>query len=773
MKRTFADIRPVRKHRKVEPIQLKKKSRVAGSRFTGEDWSLKLRPKLNLGFLKNWKAKVKAIIPKRNAVPKILRRVPYGALRRRERKHFFKAWGIRQKSITEERLKKIAELRQQKLKKKPLKKRSHFFQKLRHQSLDFWAGVKNLSQEERIGFHKKKVQKRWYQRWWFNFIVIGFFLGLAIIMTYPLIKWFTNGIPGDNGDGGLFLWDSWWVKHALLDLHQSPFYTDLIAFPHRVDLTFHTLALFNSLVSIPLQLIFGIVPAFNIIFLAGFVLTGWGTYLLIRYLTKSTLGGLIGGVMLAFAPYVMVRSLGHFNLSTIWPIPFFLYFLMKMLYGRGWHNAILAGLFVGILCLNELQYAVMIALFGLLIYIVYLIAEFKRVFLSTFLIKTVIMVLVALIVFSPLLIPALKNYQANRLEKIELGRYKIYSADLVRFVIPSHLSTFFGDYANKVKTVIPGGGTEGTVFFGYTVLALLIIAIIFAFVMFQLRKHRKLKEDDSKMRIWSWIVPAIVFFVFSLGPILYVAGQDSFQVSNLKFRIALPFIVIYQLPFIGDLRAPSRFSIFTMVCLVIIAGIALARIFHLVYRIKWRWLKYPLIGIIFLLFLSAVFGEFLSIPFPINNATVPKIYAQIRKDSNDCTILDLPCGFSSGYYGFGHYHSIMQSYQREHGKKLISFSISRFPQWKAGMYLKMPGLAYLIDYKRPVSVAEDFDRRKIQQSLRALNLRYVVLHKKYFNPIIQEKLKLYLTKVVGLDQFYEDQDTIGFIFNREYLPQVE
>ncbi len=752
MQRTFTDIRPVQKHQKHHTASI---SHLPSSK----SGSLKSRPKIKSGFFKNLRFRAREIFAQKIKEPKISRRAS---------KNFFQAWGIKRRSITAERIKKNKAIKSQ----KSAKKRSGFFQKLRHQSADFWAGVKNLNQRDRIGFHQQKVKKVWHQRWWFNFIVIGFFIGVALVMTYPLITHFRTSIPGDGGDNGLFLWDSFWVKHALVDLHQSPFYTDLIAFPHRVDLTFHTLALFNSVASVPFQLIFGLIPAFNLIFLAGFVLTGWGTYLLIKFLTKNILAGLISGVMLAFAPYVMVRSLGHFNLSTIWPIPFFLFFLMRMLYKKGWHNAILAGLFAGILCLNELQYAVLIVFFSLLIYIVYLIAEAKRFLISTFLIKSVIMILVALIVFSPLLIPALKGYQENQLEKISLDRYQQYSADLVRFVVPSHLSTFFGDWAYKVKSVVAGGGTEGTVFLGYTVLALVLSAIIFAAVLFQLRKHKKIKKDDGKMRIWTWFSIAVVFLILAMGPILHFWGKTEFQVSNIHFKVPLPFVAIYQIPFIGDLRAPSRFSIFAMVCLVVIAGIALAQIFRFIGKIKWKWLKGLITGIIFLLFFGAVFGEFLSTPLRMENAVAPKIYDQIKKDPADCTILDLPCGFATGYYGFGNYHGIEQSYQSVHGKKLVSALISRFPAKEARKYLTLPGLHYLVNYQEKVTTAPNFNRRKIQQTFRSLNVKYIVLHKKYFGPLMEERLKLYLTKVAGLSQFYEDNDTIGYVLNRDYLPQI-
>ncbi len=649
-----------------------------------------------------------------------------------------------------------------------------FLAGVKSQGTDFWEGVKKLDKRELFGFKShslKNKDQKWYQRWWFNFFVIGFFVVLAIIMTYPLIKNFTTAIPGDGGDGGIFLWDMWWVKHAIFDLHQDPFFTDLLAAPHRVDLTFHTLALTNSLMSIPFQSLFGIIAAFNLVFLGGFVLTGWGTYLLVRYLTKSAIAGIVSGTMLAFAPYVMVRSLGHFNLSTIWPIPFFILFLVKMLYEKKWYPAIFAGIFAGLLCLNSLQYAVLLGAFVILVYLFYLIAEPKRFLVSTFLVKSILMVLVATFVFSPLLFPALMNYQENRLEKITLGRYIIYSADLARFVVPSFLSTFFGEYAGKIKSVIPRGKTEGTVFLGYTTLFLSIIATVFSAAYFKLKKIKQSK-NGGRMRIWHWLVIGFIFLILSLGPFLHIAGVKDFKVNNLHFDIALPFIAIYNLPFLGDLRAPSRFSIFAMIMFVITAGIGLGYIINLISKIKSKWFKLTAKGMIGTIFLGLVVAESITVPMPIADATVPPIYEEIKKDPEDCVVLDLPCGWSTGYYGVGKPRGMVQTYQRVHQKKLISGFISRFPRHKVSKYLGMPGLRFLINPYDPDLIERSFNIEKIDQKFQELNIKYLIMHKKYYNQGVEDRLDIYIKYTIRAKVFYEDADIKAYRIDREHLPRT-
>jgi hypothetical protein len=47
---------------------------------------------------------------------------------------------------------------------------------------------------------------------------------LTVLMTWPLATVFTTRLP-DGTDGWQYLWNLWWMKTALVDLHTSPFHT--------------------------------------------------------------------------------------------------------------------------------------------------------------------------------------------------------------------------------------------------------------------------------------------------------------------------------------------------------------------------------------------------------------------------------------------------------------------------------------------------------------------------------------------------------------------
>src|SRR5262245_29377866 len=47
---------------------------------------------------------------------------------------------------------------------------------------------------------------------------------LAVIYARSVLLHLGDGVIGGNGDGFENLWNNWWVKTSLLDLHQSPFF---------------------------------------------------------------------------------------------------------------------------------------------------------------------------------------------------------------------------------------------------------------------------------------------------------------------------------------------------------------------------------------------------------------------------------------------------------------------------------------------------------------------------------------------------------------------
>ena len=90
----------------------------------------------------------------------------------------------------------------------------------------------------------------------------------------------------DLGDGLQNLWNLWWFREALVHLHQSPWFTQVIHFPYGTTLVAHTFNPFNGLLAVILRPLFSLPTTYNLIVLFSFVMTGWGGLILSHLKSK-------------------------------------------------------------------------------------------------------------------------------------------------------------------------------------------------------------------------------------------------------------------------------------------------------------------------------------------------------------------------------------------------------------------------------------------------------------------------------------------------------
>jgi hypothetical protein len=144
----------------------------------------------------------------------------------------------------------------------------------------------------------------------------------------------------------MFLWSLWWIRHALIDLGQSPYHCDYIFHPIGADLYLHTLTPLRGLLALPLTPLVGTVAAHNLIFLASFVLAGIGMLGLARHLGRSRAASFLAGLVYSFCHYHLARGYGHFNLSEIQWFPLYFVCLVRAVEERSRAFAAGAGLFL-------------------------------------------------------------------------------------------------------------------------------------------------------------------------------------------------------------------------------------------------------------------------------------------------------------------------------------------------------------------------------------------------------------------------------------------
>lgn len=187
-----------------------------------------------------------------------------------------------------------------------------------------------------------------------SFAVLLLFTALSVVQLAPLSFRPVDGVR-DAGDPLLNSWILSWVGHQAfrgpLDLFQAN-----IFHPYPGTLAFSEHLLPEALAAAPVEYLTGnSVLAHNFALFLAFVLSGFGTYLLVRRLAGSAGAGLLSGIVFAFSSY-KIMHVSHLQLLWSVGIPFFFLFLHRFLDEERGRDAWLFSLFLVIQALACVYY---------------------------------------------------------------------------------------------------------------------------------------------------------------------------------------------------------------------------------------------------------------------------------------------------------------------------------------------------------------------------------------------------------------------------------
>jgi len=469
---------------------------------------------------------------------------------------------------------------------------------------------------------------KWLNKWRIRcregLIVFGLFLLLSLVLTYPLVTKLTTHVVGRNIDDGIFIWNLWWVKHAIVDLHTSPFFTDYIFYPLGISLVYYTLTMFNGLVAVPLQLVMSPITANNVIFLLSLTLAGCGTYWLVKDLLEHELfpgplspwegvdlplaadrpsprlspweregvdprpgtplsrekgkvvcfAGFVAGVIFAFpASRFVYAAYGQANLTSVEWLPFFALFFLRALRDAFEAREETDGLpahrrFAAV---STFKNAILAGLF-------FVLATYTE---MTFAVFLLLFALVAVLVKAPFGAP--RRLLCGGAHLAIMGLTALGGLSPLLFLVwressqGAYSSSGWG-YADAFSSDLLGfflptylhpifgsGAAALTAAFTDPNIVFLGYATLGLSILGAIVYWRRL-------RLWGYA--ALTFAVLCLGPVLHVNGVADFDFDGLRASIPLPFLLLHYLPLVKANRTPNRFVVMLMLCLAVLAGFA-------------------------------------------------------------------------------------------------------------------------------------------------------------------------------------------------------
>jgi hypothetical protein len=161
--------------------------------------------------------------------------------------------------------------------------------------------------------------------------VAAAYLAITIVMTWPLARGLARDVPSDLHDPLFVMWVLSWDAEQLRGIlggdlvRVTTFFDANIFFPAPLALAYSEHLFAQALQIFPVYLASGNpILCYNLLFLSAFVLSGLGTFLLVREVTGSSRAGFVAGLLFAFAPYRW-SQLPHLQVMSSQWMPFALY----------------------------------------------------------------------------------------------------------------------------------------------------------------------------------------------------------------------------------------------------------------------------------------------------------------------------------------------------------------------------------------------------------------------------------------------------------------
>ena len=557
-----------------------------------------------------------------------------------------------------------------------------------------------------------------------HFLALAGYLGLAFLLTYPLIREFGQAIPGDGFDGWQNVWNIWWVKRALLVEQTQPYFTRLVDYPVGVALYFHTLNIFNGLTFLPITLNWGNLAAYNLAVIFSFVAGGFGTYLLALYVINGKgarqgahptrvrhlkLASFAAGVVFAFSPYHMAHLLGHMQLISLEWLPFFALFAIRQVtaaaastptsssqpppVGRLMRDALLSAFFLILVVTCDWYYAFYMALFAALFWLWTILRHPRRWLRPT--LSLALTAAVFLLVTALLWIPMVRETLTNDYMVPPSGSTERLSADLTAFFTPSELHPWWGKWAGGWANRFTASTSERTVFAGFSVLALAILALIV---------RRKAAS--------FWGIGAAAFALLAMGPVLHIAGQTQFGPIG---PIPLPYGLLHRaIPLLRISRSVSRFDVVVMLCLAVLAALGISWLLDKLSGSRPRLFPEVLVAAGAVAIISI---EFLAAPYPMSFPETRTFHYELAEEQKDFAVVDIPMDWD---------RPANLLYQTVHEKATVSGYTSRTnpqsPAWRTP-------ILQTFRYLGPDINSPENPETLAVRVLSDLDVRYVIVHK--------------------------------------------
>ncbi len=145
--------------------------------------------------------------------------------------------------------------------------------------------------------------------------LLACYTAVGIAVTWPRATWLAEGKLPATRDGGVYVWDFWWMAHAVEHL-SNPWFTRSIVAPSGVQLGYHALMPLEGVLLLPVTLVFGPSASYNLLSILMPGLMCYAGYRVARLWLPTQTGAVFAGAFFGLSSIMAWHAWYQLNLAA-------------------------------------------------------------------------------------------------------------------------------------------------------------------------------------------------------------------------------------------------------------------------------------------------------------------------------------------------------------------------------------------------------------------------------------------------------------------------
>ena len=391
-------------------------------------------------------------------------------------------------------------------------------------------------------------------------LVAVFFAAVAAVWLSPIVRDLGGTMLGEPSDGSGSLRE-YWAAGAQDETVFTWEHDELATAPEGVPRS-PTIAIANAVspaFALALEPLVGLVAAWNLFLLLGFVLTGLVTFLLLERIGIGAGPSLFGAYVFAFNGFTFEKAIfGHASFVHVWVFPLLVLALLRVRERRDARSALLAGLVTALAFYVGSYFGLLAVVLATVFMAVDLVLSPRGERLWSFTLLDLVYA-GALAALSPVLVLWLLNRgEVAALVGNPIQDLQQLGASVGAYLLPSGRHPLLGSLGDQSQQTTSG---EPSLFFGYVTIVLALVALAL-----YIWDRLDLGEDTRRIAF---------FFAAVLVPVAFVVSMPR-QVPIFGVDVPMPSYFVGEV--VSYWRVYARFGVLVGLGLVVLAAVALAHL---------------------------------------------------------------------------------------------------------------------------------------------------------------------------------------------------